>query len=86
MAKLHELRFELLPHPPYSPDLAPCDFFLFPNLKIWLGEKKFLSNKEVDAVDAYFQDLETSYFSEGIKKLKHRCTKYVELQENYIKK
>ena len=20
-----------LPHPPYSPDLAPCDFFLFPN-------------------------------------------------------
>jgi len=22
-----------LPHPPYSPDLAPCDFFLFPNWK-----------------------------------------------------
>ena len=21
------------PHPPYSPDLAPCDFFLFPQLK-----------------------------------------------------
>ncbi|KAG5310509.1 SETMR methyltransferase, partial [Acromyrmex insinuator] len=31
-AKLvYELRYELLPHPPYSPDLAPCDFFLFPN-------------------------------------------------------
>ena len=23
MAKLNELSFELLPHPPYSPDLAP---------------------------------------------------------------
>ena len=23
----------VLPHPPYSPDLAPCDFYLFPNLK-----------------------------------------------------
>jgi hypothetical protein len=23
----------LLPHPPYSPDLAPCNFFLFPQLK-----------------------------------------------------
>jgi len=23
----------MLPHPPYSPDLAPCDFFLFPKLK-----------------------------------------------------
>jgi len=22
-----------LPHPPYSPDLAPCNFFLFPQLK-----------------------------------------------------
>ena len=22
-----------LPHPPYSPDLAPCDFWLFPNLR-----------------------------------------------------
>jgi len=34
MAKLHELGFELIPHPPYSPDLTPCDFFLFPNFKI----------------------------------------------------
>ena len=22
-----------VPHPPYSPDLAPCDFCLFPKLK-----------------------------------------------------
>ena len=26
-AKLVKLGYELLPHPPYSPDLAPCDFF-----------------------------------------------------------
>ena len=31
--KLIELGYELLTHPPYSPDLAPCDIFLFPNLK-----------------------------------------------------
>ena len=24
----------VIPHPLYSPDLAPCDFFLFPNLKL----------------------------------------------------
>ena len=36
-----------LPHPSYSPDLAPCNFFLFPNLKTWLGGKKFSSNEEV---------------------------------------
>ncbi|KAF7276520.1 hypothetical protein GWI33_010165 [Rhynchophorus ferrugineus] len=28
MAKIHELVFELLPHPPYSPDLAPSYYFL----------------------------------------------------------
>ena len=22
-----------VPHPPYSPDLAPCDFLLFPNIR-----------------------------------------------------
>ena len=33
MAKLHELHFELLPHPPYSPDLAPNKFWLFADLK-----------------------------------------------------
>jgi transposase len=26
----------IIPHPPYSPDLAPCDFTLFPKLKIKL--------------------------------------------------
>ena len=25
--------FELIPHPAYLPDIAPSDFFLFPNLK-----------------------------------------------------
>ncbi|KAM8718589.1 hypothetical protein ACLKA7_001318 [Drosophila subpalustris] len=33
MAKLNELGFELLPHPPYSPDLASSDYWLFADLK-----------------------------------------------------
>src|SRR5436190_12976832 len=45
MAKINELNFELLPHAPYSPDLAPSDYFLFPNLKKWLGGKRFANNK-----------------------------------------
>ena len=32
--------FELLFHPAYSPDLVPCDYFLFPNLKKWFGGKR----------------------------------------------
>ncbi|GFV54907.1 hypothetical protein TNCV_758571 [Trichonephila clavipes] len=33
MTKIHELRFELLDHPPYSPYLAPSNFFLSSHLK-----------------------------------------------------
>ena len=59
----YELGYELIPHSSYSPDLAPCDFFLFPNLKTWLGRKKFSSNEEVIvAVNEYFADFETAYF------------------------
>ena len=30
---LKESRLAVLDHPPYSPDLSPCDFWLFPRLK-----------------------------------------------------
>jgi hypothetical protein len=30
-----------LPQPPYSPDLAPCDFFLFPQLKKTMKVRRF---------------------------------------------
>ena len=29
-------KIALMPHPPYSPHLAPCDFFLFPKMKLKL--------------------------------------------------
>ena len=35
-----------LPHPPYSPDLAPCDFWLFSKLKDQLRRRRFSSNEE----------------------------------------
>ncbi|XP_076667941.1 histone-lysine N-methyltransferase SETMAR-like [Andrena cerasifolii] len=49
MAKINELKFELLPHAPYSPDLTPSDYFLFPNLKKWLGGKRCANNEEVES-------------------------------------
>ena len=86
-AILVELGYELLPHPPYSPDLAPCDFFLFPNLKKSLAGQKFQSNEEViAATEAYFADLEKTYFSEGLKKLEHRWVKCIELKGDYVEK
>jgi len=45
MTKLLELGYELLPHPPYSPDLTLCDYFLFPNLKKSVAGLNFESNE-----------------------------------------
>ena len=43
---------EVLPHPLYSPDLAPLDFSLFPNLKTNLPGRTFGSNEGViEALD-----------------------------------
>ena len=34
MAAIEECGLQLMDHPPYSPDLAPSDFFLFPEILI----------------------------------------------------
>ena len=45
--KLRELHFELLPHPPYSPNLASSDYWLFTGIKRMLQGKEFDSNEDV---------------------------------------
>lgn len=76
---------------PYSPDLAPSDFFLFPNLKKFLGGKKYGSNAEVEDVvnricKQYFSGLDNQFFSDGLKGWEKRWTKCIELQGDYIEK
>ena len=47
MDTVNKLGIELLPHPPYSPDLAICDFRLFPNFKNRLRGNKYESREEL---------------------------------------
>jgi hypothetical protein len=37
----------VIPHHPYSPDLAPCDFFLFPKMKLPLKGRRFDTTEEL---------------------------------------
>jgi len=41
MSELHNLKYKWFSHPPYSPELAYSDYYLFSNLKKLLGCKKF---------------------------------------------
>jgi histone-lysine N-methyltransferase SETMAR len=44
--KTRDIRFKCLPHPPYSPHLAACDYRIFGPLKEALGGKTFRSDEE----------------------------------------
>ena len=54
-----------LPHPPNSPDLCPCDFFLFPRLKKMLSGRSYGSRSALgSAVCQYLNSIpRTAYFA-----------------------
>ena len=86
-AKLFDLLYEILPHPPYSPELSPSDYFLFPNMKTWLGGKRFSLNIEIiAATNEYFEGFDKNYFLEGMKKLEYRYNKCIQLKGDYVGK
>jgi hypothetical protein len=68
--KLADLHFEVLKHLACSHDLAPSDYYLFPNLKKHLKGRKFLSIEEVTlAADGWFIAQPKEFFLNGLKKL-----------------
>ena len=70
--------YELKPHPTYSPDLAPSDFFLFPNLKKDIRECHFRSDEEVmTAVEEWVNGKDPDFLSSGSMALEHRWSKYI---------
>ena len=74
--------YELIPHPAYSPDLAPSDYFLFPNFR----GRQFRSNEEVAAVEEWVRDKDPGFFSSRLMALELRWSKCIILEGNYMKK
>ncbi|GBP17736.1 Histone-lysine N-methyltransferase SETMAR [Eumeta japonica] len=62
---LGTLGIEILAHPPYSPDIAPYDFYLFPKIKETLQGKWFTDAEE--AVAAYDKGVEATLKCEWTK-------------------
>ena len=80
-------RYELIPHPAYSPDLPPSDFFLFPNLKKDICGCHFWSDEEVmTAVEEWVSGKDPDFFSSGLMALEHHWSKCITLEGKYIKK
>ena len=87
MAAINECGFELLEHPPYSPDLAPSDYYLFPKLKKELCGRHFDTDDDViGAVNQFLEDQSPDFYKAGISMLYNRWTKCVDLQGDYVEK
>ena len=59
-----------LNHPPYSPDLSPPDYFLFPKVKLQLKGARFDTIEEIQkAVTNQLNKIRAEDFSNTMKKL-----------------
>ena len=64
------LNLELLSHPPYSPDLAPTDYYFFQSLDNFLQGKTFSSEEQTKtAFGDFIISCSPQFFVTGINKL-----------------
>lgn len=75
----------LIEQPPYSPDLAPCDFFLFPKMKKALKGKHFETIEEIKAKSLeQLNDVPKEAFQKCFEDLKKRWHKCILSDGNYF--
>ena len=75
----------VLDHPPYSPDLAPTDFFLFPHFKAAIKGARFADvNPIKDRVTAVLRSIRQEPFADCFRKLYERCQTSVLADDDYF--
>ncbi|GFO44908.1 histone-lysine N-methyltransferase SETMAR [Plakobranchus ocellatus] len=84
---LQRYGWEILPHPAYSPDLAPSDFHLFGPLKRHLGGMAFETGDDlISELRNWFDNLDVDFFRVGINSLLSRWQKCIDLHGDYVEK
>ena len=70
-----------VPHPPYSPDFATCDFWLFPRLR---GYRYETIEEMKEAVTKVIDKLTQEDFHGAFQKLLERYNKYIAAERDYF--
>jgi histone-lysine N-methyltransferase SETMAR len=84
-SKIEKLGWKVLPHAPYSPDLAPTDYHLFRSMEHSLREMPFDNVQEVkNWVGDYFKTQPEEFFSDGIQNLRGRWRKEIDANGEYF--
>jgi histone-lysine N-methyltransferase SETMAR len=84
---INKFGWDTVTHPPYSPDIAPSDYHLFPELKKHLGGTNFRTGEELkEEVLSYLRGAAGEFCDSGIKKMVHRMQKCIDLNGDYVEK
>jgi len=82
---LPEKSIPVVPQPPYSLDLSPCEFFLFPRLKNHLKGRHFGTLVTIQkSVTDELKGIPTEAFQHCYKQWKQRLRPCVAAQGNYF--
>jgi len=83
--KLAYLGFQCLDHPPYSQDLAPLDYHLFPGLTKQLKGRHFSCDVEfIAAVETWLGRQPSEFFLSDLQTLEQQAMKCIELHGEYV--
>ena len=83
-----KLKFDVLYYPPYSPDLAPADFALFPRLKKFLRGRVFENreNLEREVRRTLLFGIQREEFASAIDHVFQRWQKCVKIRGDFVEK
>ncbi len=83
---LDKRSIRLLDHPSYSPDLAPADFFLFPNLKAKLAGMPIKDSTVQKEWERVCRTLSQSGYAMAFRKWVHHWKKCIDRDGGYVEK
>ncbi len=84
-ATIERLGWEVLPHPAYSPDLAPTDYHLFRSMQHFFSEKRYTDLEIVKKDVVQFFDLKkASFYEKGIRLLPEKWEMVIASDGNYF--
>ena len=73
---LETLKWEVPTHPPYSPDIAPSDYYLFRSMAHRLADQQFRSYGDIKKwLDSWIASKDEHFYRNGIRALPERWAK-----------